>query len=51
MIDIASGHAAIDQYLADLYARVPGMSSHFAAAICGHVILRQTELGIAGDLI
>jgi hypothetical protein len=51
MIDIASGHAAIDQYLADLYARVPGMSSRFAAAICGHVIRRQTELGITGDLI
>ena len=51
MIDIASGHAAIDRYLADGYARVPGMSSRFAAAICGHVIRRQTELGIAGDMV
>jgi predicted O-methyltransferase YrrM len=51
MIDIASGHAAIDRYLAAGYARVPGMSSRFAAAICGHVIRRQTELGIAGDMV
>jgi predicted O-methyltransferase YrrM len=50
MIDIASGHAAIDRFLADGYARVRGMSSRFAAAICGHVIRRQTELGIAGDV-
>ena len=27
MIDIASGHTAIDRYLADGYGRVPGMSS------------------------
>ena len=51
MIDIASGHAAIDCYLADGYARVPGMSSRFSAAICGHVIRRQSELGIAGDMV
>jgi hypothetical protein len=50
MIDIASGHAAIDRYLADGYERVRGMSSRFAAAICGHVIRRQSELGIAGDI-
>ena len=51
MIDIASGHAAIDRYLAETYAQVPGMSSRFAAAICGHVIHRQTELGIGGDIV
>src|SRR5262245_54898311 len=51
MIEIASGHAAIDRYLADGYQRVPGMSSRFAAAICGHVIRRQTELGISGDIV
>ena len=50
MIDIVSGHAAIDRYLADGYARVRGMSSRFAAAICGHVIRSQTEFGISGDL-
>jgi hypothetical protein len=51
MIDIASGHAAIDRYLADGYQRVRGMSSRFAAAICGHVIRRQTELGVPGDIV
>ena len=51
MIDIVSGHAAIDAYLADRYARVRGMSSRFAAAICGHLIRRQSEFGIAGDLV
>ena len=50
MIDIASGHAAIDRFLADGYLRVRGMSSHFAAAICGHLIRRQTGLGVAGDI-
>ena len=51
MIDIASGHAVIDRYLADGYQRVRGMSSRFAAAICGHVIRRQTELGVSGDIV
>jgi hypothetical protein len=51
MIDIASGHPAIDRYLADGYERIPGMSSRFAAAICGHVIRRQSERGIRGDIV
>jgi hypothetical protein len=51
MIDIASGHPAIDHYLADNYERVRGMSSRFAAAICGHLLRRQSELGIGGDLV
>jgi predicted O-methyltransferase YrrM len=51
MIDIASGHAAIDRFLADGYQRVRGMSSRFAAAICGHVIRRQTEFGVSGDMV
>lgn len=51
MIDIASGHPAIDRYLSDSYERVRGMSSHFAAAICGHLIRRQTALGITGELV
>src|SRR5690242_18709628 len=50
-IEIVSGHAAIDRYLADGYANVKGMSSRFAAAICGHVIRRQSEFGISGDMI
>lgn len=51
MIEIASGHAAIDRFLADGYERVRGMSSRFAAAICGHLIRRQSELGTAGGLV
>jgi hypothetical protein len=51
MIDIASGHPAIDRYLAERYEEVRGMSSRFAAAICGHLIRRQTERGIAGELL
>ena len=51
MLDIASGHPAIDLYLSQSYERVRGMSSRFAAAICGHLIRRQTALGIGGDLI
>ncbi len=50
MIDIASGHSAIDRYLSEGYERVRGMSSRFAAAICGHLIRRQTEQGITGDV-
>ena len=50
-IKIFSGHPDIDRYLARGYRRVPGMSSRFAAAICRHIIQRQTVLGIAGDLI
>ena len=51
MIDIASGHPAIDRYLAEDYERLRGMSSRFAAAICGYLMRRQTALGIAGDFL
>jgi hypothetical protein len=47
---IASGHPAIDRYLLAGYERVPGMSSRFAAAICGYLIRRQSALGIGGEL-
>ena len=50
MIAIASGHPAIDRYLAESYGRIRGMSSRFSAAICGHAIRRQSELGVAGDI-
>ena len=46
-----SGHAAIDRFLEDGYDRVRGMSSHFAAAICGHVLRRQTEVEVHGDFV
>jgi predicted O-methyltransferase YrrM len=51
MAEIASGHPAIDLYLAERYERVRGMSSRFAAAICGHLIRRQTERGVGGDIV
>jgi predicted O-methyltransferase YrrM len=51
MIDISSGDARLDAFLADGYLRVRGMSSRFAAAICGHVLRRQSALGITGDVL
>jgi len=51
MLDISSGLPAVDLYLAQSYERVRGMSSRFAAAICGHLIRRQSALGIRGDLV
>src|SRR6266436_5559746 len=51
MLDIASGHPAIDLYLSQSYERVRGMSSRFAAAICGHLIRRQSALGIGGEFL
>ena len=50
MTDIASGHAAIDRYLTEHYEEVRGMSSRFAAAICGALIQRQSAHGISGAL-
>jgi Methyltransferase domain len=49
-IPIASGHPAVDRYLAEGYTEVPGMSSRFSAAICGHLLRRQSGLGIGGDV-
>lgn len=46
----ASGIAALDRYLSADFTSVPGMSSRFAATICGHLLRRQTELGIRGDI-
>ena len=43
-----AGHPAVDAYLDERYESVRGMSSRFAAAICGHAMRRQTALGIAG---
>ena len=45
-----SGITAVDRYLADGYATVPGMSSRFAAAICCGLMRIQSELGIAGPV-
>jgi predicted O-methyltransferase YrrM len=45
-----SGNPAVDRYIAEGYETVRGMSSAFAATICGHIIRRQTELGITGHI-
>ena len=47
---VVSGHRAVDRYLAEGFEAVPGMSSRFATAICGHVVRRQTELGVSGSI-
>jgi hypothetical protein len=49
-IAISSGVAALDAFLDGPYERVKGMSSRFAAAITGHILRRQSELGISGDV-
>jgi hypothetical protein len=46
-----SGIAAVDRYLDAGYARVPGMSSRFAAAICCGLMRIQADLGIAGPVV
>jgi Methyltransferase domain len=51
MIDISSGHPRLDAFLADGYMGIRGMSSRFAAAICGHVVHSQSARGITGDIV
>jgi predicted O-methyltransferase YrrM len=50
MSQFISGVAELDRYLADGYEKVRGMSSRFSATICGHILRRQSENGIAGDV-
>jgi hypothetical protein len=45
-----SGIPALDAYIAEGYETVPGMSSRFSATICGHLLRRQSEMGIRGSL-
>jgi predicted O-methyltransferase YrrM len=47
---IRSGIVAVDYYLDNGYAEVPGMSSRFAAAVCCGLLRIQTELGVAGPI-
>jgi predicted O-methyltransferase YrrM len=47
---LPTGNKRLDAYLAGGYGEVRGMSSAFSAAICGHLIRRQTELGISGHI-
>lgn len=50
MLLLPTGNTKLDRYLRDGYASVRGMSSHFAAAICGHLLRRQSEMGIFGHI-
>jgi predicted O-methyltransferase YrrM len=45
-----SGNPIVDRYIAEGYDTVRGMSSRFAATICGHMIRRQSALGITGHI-
>ena len=47
---VASGIAAVDAYLEQGYATVPGMSSRFAAAISAGIMRIQTKLGVSGPI-
>src|SRR5436190_13502206 len=45
-----SGNPVVDRYIVEGYDSVRGMSSRFAATICGHLIRRQSKLGIKGHI-
>jgi predicted O-methyltransferase YrrM len=46
-----TGIAALDRFLAQDYLGLRGMSSRFAAGICGHLLKRQSSLGIKGPIV
>ncbi len=43
-----TGYAAADAYLSEGYEKVVGMSSRFAAGVCGRLLVIQSELGVTG---
>ena len=47
---VSSGIVAVDAYLAEGFATVPGMSSRFAAAISAGIMRIQTKLGVTGPI-
>lgn len=47
---LPTGNARLDPYLQDGYEKVLGMSSGFAASVCGHIIRRQSEMGVKGHI-
>src|SRR5215469_12337478 len=47
---VRSGIPAVDRYLGTGYSLVPGMSSHFAAAICCGLLRMQTGMGVTGPV-
>jgi hypothetical protein len=47
---VRSGIPAVDRYLAAGYEAVPGMSSRFAAAVCGGLMRIQAQMGVTGSV-
>jgi hypothetical protein len=47
---LPTGVPAVDRYLAEGYAGVPGMSSRFAAAVTARILAIQSELGVKGGI-
>ena len=47
---LKTGIPALDRYLTNGYDKVRGFSSRFAATICGHLLRRQSEVGIRGSV-
>jgi hypothetical protein len=47
---VRSGILAVDRYLDAGYEAVPGMSSRFAAAVCGGLMRIQSEMGVTGSV-
>ncbi len=47
---VRSGIPAVDRYLDEGFAGVVGMSSRFAAAICGGLMRIQRDLGVTGPV-
>ena len=49
--NVRSGIPAVDRYLDAGYETVPGMSSRFAAAVCGGLMRIQSEMGVGGSVV
>src|SRR5687767_4294667 len=47
---LRTGLPTVDHYLETGFGKVPGFSSRFSATICGHLLRRQSELGIRGSV-
>src|SRR5262245_41836523 len=48
---VRSGIPAVDRYLEAGYETVPGMSSRFAAAVCGGLMRIQGEMGVMASVV
>jgi hypothetical protein len=47
---LKTGIPAVDRYLMNGYDEVREFSSVFAATICGHLLRRQSEMGVHGSV-